>query len=473
MRGHANDDDELIDFVAARTAELHRTAYLLTADQDRAERLVESVVGDLRRQGFDSGQGETTARHRMARMAGAVVIRTSPAEENTDPTQAIAMLSPRERAVLMLRCLDGYDPRSAAGELGLPRSKIAMAEESACQSIGFDVSDTRIRAALTDFAEQATWPDPDTTWSRSAGVRPPRRHSRRRYVAVATILALTVAAPVGSQLQHDRWLRTPAGINASHGTHFRAYTQGYKLVDVQRVPVGSTRTLRLPADDAVVLECPKVKSPADEARAPVVGDGQDTYPAWCNDSADDLYELMPATSVLSVHARPLGGRPVYVADYRPVSWNDYPVATGNFRVENDMTLLELAQGISQTPPVRTGQTLTMHGTNGVFNATVQRPSGASNTSLLLSMLLSPTTTGWYRVTVDGQSMTECGVVSQSDWCRIYDAYVPQISQSWTQDAGGAFTPEASSGPAEVTVEVRHALGPWKLQMRYDRFRPGN
>lgn len=104
MRGRHGIDSELAEFVHARTAELHRTAYLLTADQDRAERLVENAVAELRRDGASLGQAGTAARLHMARLAARAIAPSDAAATPDDPLlTAIAGLTPRQRAVLLLR----------------------------------------------------------------------------------------------------------------------------------------------------------------------------------------------------------------------------------------------------------------------------------------------------------------------------------------------------------------------------------
>lgn len=71
MRGRRSDEGELAQFVSARTAELHRTAYLLTGDQERAERLVAAAVDRLRRDGTPLSQAGGAAGRYMARLAAA------------------------------------------------------------------------------------------------------------------------------------------------------------------------------------------------------------------------------------------------------------------------------------------------------------------------------------------------------------------------------------------------------------------
>ncbi|RNI24296.1 hypothetical protein [Flexivirga caeni] len=62
----ANDFDE---FVVARAPDLHHDAYLLTASQEDAERLVATVLAELERERTDLSRATATARLRMARRA--------------------------------------------------------------------------------------------------------------------------------------------------------------------------------------------------------------------------------------------------------------------------------------------------------------------------------------------------------------------------------------------------------------------
>ncbi|MBB2892440.1 RNA polymerase sigma factor [Flexivirga oryzae] len=474
MGGSTGDESELGDFVAARTAELHRTAYLLTADQDRAERLVEVAVAQLARHRTDIGQAGAEARRCMARLAATATTPT-PATRTAAPTDdadtAIADLSPRQRAVLLLRCLDGHDTRSTARELGLAPSKVTDAEQSASHTVGFEPHDDRLRAALTDFSERATWPDPDVTLSRAEHVQPPRRHSRKRYIAAAAVIALTAAAPIGSQIAHDRWLNTPAGINASHGTHLRPYIEGYKLVGAQRVPAGAKRELELPSGDVITVACDNF-SPTKESDAPVVRTAKSTG-AWpCFKQSARFYYFATTEGNATIKAPPQQGHSIIVGIYRPVPWADYPVAQDNFHVVRRATLDTNAKMNFTKPPVRRGKTLVMTGRNGVFTGTVKKPAAARGTTLFLSGLLLPTTTGQYKVEVDGQAVTDCSYTAQdSTWCRFYDRDIRPVPLS--PIFGTDTFDSARPGPVKVRVVVRDALGPWKLQLRYDRYDPEN
>lgn len=114
----------------------------------------------------------------------------------------------------------------------------------------------------------------------------------------------------------------------------------------------------------------------------------------------------------------------------------------------------------------------MTGRNGVFTGTVKKPAAARGTTLFLSGLLLPTTTGQYKVEVDGQAVTDCSYTAQdSTWCRFYDRDIRPVPLS--PIFGTDTFDSARPGPVKVRVVVRDALGPWKLQLRYDRYDPEN
>ena len=473
MGGWTGDQSEIEDFVVARTAELHRTAYLLTAEQDRAEHLVEVAVAELARHRTDVGQAGARATRCMARLAATSTTPTSAtlSDKPTDDVDtAIADLSPRQRAVLLLRCINGVDTGSTARDLGLPRSRVTEAEESASHALGFEPHENRLRDALTDFSERATWPDPAVTLTRAEHVQPPRRHSRKRYVAAAAVIALTAAAPIGSQIAHDRWLQTPEGINASHGTHLRPYIEGYKLVGVQRVPAGATRKLKLPVHDVITLACDF--SARRQSDLPVLDTVETDGASSCFKQSARFYFFTATYGKATVKAPRQKEHPIIVGIYRPVAWANYPVAQDDFHLLRGQPLDTNAKLNFDSPPVRRGKTLVMTGTNGVFTGTVDKPATARGTTLFLSGLLSPTTTGQYKVEVGGEALTDCSYTDAgSTWCRIYDHDIAPVLLTPTFDADSFDA--ARPGPVEVRVEVRDALGPWKLQLRYDRYRSQN
>lgn len=482
MRGRPADESELAQFVSARTAELHRTAYLLTGDQDRAERLVATAVDRLRRDGTPLSQAGGAARSYMAHLAAAATepIGTSaddaplPADERR---AAIAGMSPRQRAVLMLRSLDRLDERSTARELGIPSTAVAGAETEASSALGAATDSVQCRTALNDFAERATWPNPSATLVAAAHVSPPRRHSRRRYVAVAAVLVIGAAAPIAAQVQHDRWLRTPEGINASHGTHFHAYTQGFKLVGVQRIPANTSRAVvSTSAREAIALGCAHFTTTS-QAGWPRIDDGagDGPEPFACAQQSAKRYFLRAAAGKTIVTATRAGHQEIAVARYESVAWDRYPVAQKDFEIQEDQTLSSLLKNrVGPQPAAASGRTVTMTGTNGVFTGRVRLPAPADGTELYLTGLLSPTSTGRYKITVDGERQLHCGALNDDPdtWCELGDHYVPQlpIYSGWSATAPG---PASRRGSAVVRVEARDAHGPWKLQLQYSRYRYAN
>jgi len=303
-------------------------------------------------------------------------------------------------------------------------------------------------------------------------VPPPRRRSRTRHLAVAGVVALTAVTLLGSRLAHDRWLRTPEGINASHGTHLRPYTQGFKLVGVQRVPASGS--LRIPAAPHEVIApiCTHftLKSQSTWAR---IGDsqGHDMGPFPCAEQSAQRYYLSALDDTYTIRPPRNGGDDFLVARYARVPWDKYPVATGDFDVEHDQTMQSVL-GLRQNKPAASGRTVTLRGTNGVATAVVPLPAAVSGTDLYVTGLLSPTSTGEFRITLGGHSITYCDALSvDSPWCRFYDRHVPQV-QLFTSYEYVAMNGhrDPSTAARTLRVEVHHARGPWTLTIRFDRFR---
>lgn len=134
-------DEEFRRFVASRAASLHRTAYLLCGDWHLADDLVQEALAKVFRhwkrvQRADNPDAyvrrilvnETNRRRRTRRDA---VLRAEesppdaltpdPAEEIVDRAElleALSTLTPRQRATIVLRYLDGLSERETAAILG-------------------------------------------------------------------------------------------------------------------------------------------------------------------------------------------------------------------------------------------------------------------------------------------------------------------------------------------------------------------
>jgi RNA polymerase sigma-70 factor (sigma-E family) len=144
----ASREDEFAAFVRARSHALLRSAYLLTGDQHLGEDLVQEALarthrawGRLR----EAGNAEAYARRVMYHIQvsfwrrkkvaenqpGDLPDRRDPGNENTDAIalrmtieQALRSLSPRQRAVIVLRYFEDHTESEAAELLGVSVSTV-------------------------------------------------------------------------------------------------------------------------------------------------------------------------------------------------------------------------------------------------------------------------------------------------------------------------------------------------------------
>lgn len=474
----AAHDDELAEFVAARTLDLHHDAYLLTASQDDSRRLVALVLAELSRERVDLSQAAFTARQRMARAAARADVRASDVDGVLARFRPLAALTSRQRAILLLEALDGHDLHSAAQTLQLSPRQV----QESYAAIPADLTDAEpadLRRLLEDFGDLAGSPDPTTTLTDMRTVPRPPRRPWWTYVAAVLVAALTVSSVWLTQTWHDEWLRTAAGLNQTHGTHYPAYTQGYKLIDIRDVTPGPAETLNLQAQDSIVIGCGK-------------GQADETTVARVMSGISGLFMLSCSTVGGRQHLTPVIGQTVLAIDdfsrkqwpvavYRKVSWDEYPVAEKGFIVEHDQTLASFQPTDDNghvVRPVTAGKVLTLHGTtahpNGTFSGTLTVPPSPAGTRLDFTGLLSPTTTGQFSLLVDhAPAGSRCGSQDQMFYysgqedlrtCSLMDRRVPQV---WFESPdisplGGTAIP--------VTFTVKHALGPWTLQLLYNTYR---
>lgn len=474
MRGRS--DDELAQFVTARTQDLHHDAYVLTASQRDAERLVALTIAQLSREHADFTQGATIALSRMARTAA-----RSPAPAPGDQTDLpprfgpLATLRPLQRAVLLLEVGHGYDRHSVARALQLSARDVEQAYAAIPPALT-DTDPAALRSLLQDFGDLAETPDPATTLAATRAIPQPPRRPWWTYAAAALVIALTVTTVGVTQTWHHDWLRTAAGLNHTHGTHYPAYTQGYKLVGIQDVAPGPIETVHAGSNDAMALQC--ATNAVITVSSGIMGD----YQGGCS-SPTGKPTLTPVIGDAAVSINDFSRKTWPVALYRATPWSEYPVATGGFVVQHDETLSKLrhvsADGYASVKPLVSGAVLTLRGDrdhpNGVFEAQLRVPAGRPASVLVLTGLLSPTSTGRYSLLVDNtRQWSSCGSASIVHYapgpdaftCSIFDRHVPQLSFSnW-----GVASPESRS--VAVRVTVRNARGPWTLQLAYDRYRIG-
>jgi DNA-directed RNA polymerase specialized sigma24 family protein len=144
----ASAPDEFADFMVSRQANLLRTAYLLTGDEEAAQELVTVSLAKLylswtrvrsredpdvftRRALFDTALG---ARRRVGRRRGG-----SPAAQvsgGSDLWQAIRSLPAKQRAVVVLRFHEGLSAGETADVLGMSERRVAALATRARAALG-------------------------------------------------------------------------------------------------------------------------------------------------------------------------------------------------------------------------------------------------------------------------------------------------------------------------------------------------
>lgn len=282
---------------------------------------------------------------------------------------------------------------------------------------------------------------------------------------------------VVTQTWHNEWLRTPDGLNHTHGTHFPAYTDGYKLLTIREAKPGIAQNLPTGEAGAVALPCDAVSS---QVRLSVLSSLSETYYQTSCAHSKTKPMLTPVAGKAS--ATVLGGEKdtCSLGIYEKVPRNEYPVATSGFVVQHDVTLndvrREVAQSGKQASGGARGAVLTLHGTtahpNGTFNGRLALPSGSIDGEFDAVGLLSPTTTGQFKVRINKAApTTSCSdefPVSHDDpgylaECSLVDRHVPQVKfrQSALSASGGETVP--------VQITVKDARGPWTLQVAADRY----
>jgi DNA-directed RNA polymerase specialized sigma subunit, sigma24 homolog len=483
MRVRDHQDGQLEEFIAARTQDLHHDAYQFTAAQQPAEELVIAVLAAMRREQIDMAQAGSTARLRMAKAS----VRDNTPTQDSDASQLaaqfrpLARLSPRQRAVLALQVVDNYDERETSRVLRMTTRAVT----DTIRSIPYDElpgaspHSGELRSLLEDFGDLATAPSASTTLADVRAVPPPPRRPWWTYVAALLVIALTVGTIVISQSRYEEWAHSPKGLNHIHGTHFPAYTEGYKLVAIHDVKPGPPAEFSVDGSGAVTMNCADLRPGLGISSSSELNSGT-YFNAACSAKAQQP-QLIPAGGQTSVSIND-SSRPSWpVAVYRKVSWEDYPVATGHFVVARDKTVDALRRQTGRNgqriTPLAAGTVLTMRGPagspNGTFRGQLELPASAGATELDITGLLSPTTTGRFRVRLNGQApWMNCAssnvtrmTLHPDDWCGLYDRHIPQVDFS-TVDASSTLRTR------RITVElsVQHARGPWTLQVVADRYK---
>lgn len=486
MRGRDKQDEELEEFIAARSQDLHHDAYQLTAAQDTAERLVVGVLADMRRERVDLARAGAEARLRMARIAAR---HGTPTEAGDDsPMRAefrlLARLSPQQRAVLLLQVVDNLDVRETARALQLnPRAVTGTLHSIPYDELpGTTPYSGELRSFLEDFGDRAIAPSAAATVADVRDAPPPPRRPWWTYVAALLVVALTVATVVVTQGWHNDWLRTPAGLNHAHGTHFPAYRKGYKLVDIRDVEPGPAEGFSVDSASAVTMDCSMLtRGGGMSISSDLTGGSYFRQRGDCSNRAH-LAPLVHVSGTALVSINDFSRDRWPVAVYRQVPLREYPVATEDFDVQRNIGIADVrsvqADNGSRLTPLRKGIVLTMHGAakqpNGTFRGTLHIPAGTSATTLNVVGLLSPTTTGRFRVQVDHRGpLTTCGNTSSAVYgtlpkvttCTLVDHRIPQIELNLVS----VRSEHARTVP--VRVSVSDSRGPWTLQLVADRYKP--
>ncbi|HWC22608.1 MAG TPA: sigma factor-like helix-turn-helix DNA-binding protein [Flexivirga sp.] len=482
MRGRDHQDEQLEEFIAARTQDLHHDAYQLTAAQQPAEQLVIAVLAAMRREHIDLAQAGSTARLRMARVSA----RDNTSSQDSDASQLaprfrpLARLSPRQRAALVLFVVDGHDEREIARDLHLT----TRATTEALGAVPYDElpgaspHSGELRSLLEDFGDLATSPSASATLADVRAVPPPPRRPWWTYVAALLVIAVTVATLVITQRWRNDWLHTPNGLNRAHGTHFPAYTAGYKLVAIHDVAPGPAQDIPVGAAGSVALECdPDNRAVGMSVSSELNGTFFQKQCAGTRNRPN----LIPAIGTALVAVNDFSRDAWPIAVYQKVPIDEYPVATRNFQVQHDLTISSLRsvtsrEGHTLQPTLR-GEVLTLRAAanhpNGTFSGTLRLPAATSGIQINVVGLLSPTTTGHFRIRVDNRApWTTCGsqrTVTFQQWqlnsgCSLVDRYVPQV----TFDQIGA--PSAGARTTPVRITVTDARGPWTLQVVADAYK---
>jgi len=224
-------DDEFADFVRARQHQLLRAAYLVCGDAQVADDLVVGALGTLALQWAkvkdDSPDAFVRSRlYRSAISARHSAGRSAPHLAGDTPPHEVAVLdrlSPRQRAVTVLRFFEHRSERDTADILGA--------------SLGSVRSQSRSGETLASLLADVAEPVGERDLVDAARARAAQRRHRRRRVAMGAVLGAVGLAAVVLVLPRggDRDGALPApGPSASTATSREAQwdTRAFSLLDV-------------------------------------------------------------------------------------------------------------------------------------------------------------------------------------------------------------------------------------------------
>lgn len=191
-------DADFAGWVRGRQLGLLRGAWLVTGDDRRAEQVVLSALTRLARRWGHLGEAppEAFVRARVHREAVAVAEEVAAAGGGPAPGLALlALLPPRERAVLVLRCLEGRSVDETAEALGLVHRRVREAESAARLALapadGAAPTPLEVRALLEELGARVREVElADRAWQQALLQR---SSARRRVLSTLVVAALAAA----------------------------------------------------------------------------------------------------------------------------------------------------------------------------------------------------------------------------------------------------------------------------------------
>ncbi|HKJ12814.1 MAG TPA: hypothetical protein VJ976_10565 [Ornithinimicrobium sp.] len=315
---------DFADFVSARGSALHRTAVVLTHDEQAARELVlvalvragrgrrrqwatfESDVRGLlvrdyvRRSSGGRRKEDAEGSRKLARPPTWARTDEEPASVATDPPlgDPLAGLSGRGRAWCVLRSLHGHSAAGAASVLRMGRRAGAREEARTLDSLGVE-SMSQLEPVLGAVAD--SFPPPDASALnavlRSRAIAYGRQRAMRAAVGAIGVLALTAGVVTWSAETDDRSERVRAARTDP------AYAAGYGLVD------GRPR----PYVDGLALEKVEVIDYALRSKrvsAPQVEDGGRLYAVAYCDLPGNALDVDAVVDAITVTPHDLTGEPV-------------------------------------------------------------------------------------------------------------------------------------------------------------------
>ena len=206
------------EFVAARSAGLLRTAYLLTGDRVEARDLLQGALIATERswdrftdeqEATASARRELVAAHTSWRrvlraadlLAGSPVLANAAgfpgfARRPSDPgpqdevSTALARLAPQLRATLVLRYGTGLTVTETAAALGVPADTVTGGTARGLDALGTD--STRLARWLADRAEQMSTAPDDALRSVREGARDRHSHRLGLLLLAAVLVAIVL-----------------------------------------------------------------------------------------------------------------------------------------------------------------------------------------------------------------------------------------------------------------------------------------